>query len=197
MRAHQALKLPKKGSGSTDHPLFSVVPALEGHRSTPKCVAGDISIVQRYLCIPCRVASHGWDAHKPSMPLQLPMSAKDFEEVGRQDDSAWLAEGGAELDAQLAARQAELDSAQQRSGARRPSEGPADEGDFDADVMAKQMGVRPIAPPAPFCSLLLCRASIVMQEQPLRQALYGWMYRLSIFWAYANSEYSWSRVRSY
>lgn len=69
------------------------------------------------------------------------MSAEEFQEVGPEDDSAWLAEGAAELDAQLAARQAELDSAQQRSGARQPADDGGDEGDFDADVMAKQMKV--------------------------------------------------------
>ena len=60
-----------------------------------------------------------------------------------EDSDAWLAEGGKDLEEQLAQRQAELDAAKAKSGGKcREGEAAAPGDQFDAHVMAKRMQVQ-------------------------------------------------------
>ena len=64
-------------------------------------------------------------------------------ELQPEDSDVWLAEGGKDLDQQLAQRQAELNAAKAKSSSgRRGGSAAAPGDDFDAHVMAKRMQVR-------------------------------------------------------
>ena len=76
--------------------------------------------------------------------LQAPQTeVSESGDLPPEDSDAWLAEGGKDLEQQLAQRQAELDAAKSKSsaGRRGGSGGTAPGDDFDAHVMAKRMQV--------------------------------------------------------